>query len=820
MRGRRIAALFVAVFLSACGPSSKQLDRDYAAVRLAIWRGDFAEAGRLASDDIATLSPDKDPDDYWRFSLLSAEVAISQRDFSTAGAVVHARLPDSLAAGALGARQRLLEAKLAADQGHLQAAHEILTAARRQTVADADLALEVDRLDGQILVRLGQRADGEALLNSVVAAAAAQSNEYQQATALNDLGMSRFVRSRFDEALPYFERVIAIPALNQLQIYALALKNAGSCYQHLGQFDKALALQQRAFAMQEHRGKREEFVKALVEMGNLYALQSQPERALPFFQRGLDEARAANLPASIAKLDGNICSVEIDLGRWDDAERHNEEFHKIWMADHTEPSVYYLLNRGSIAKGRGRLDEADQFLREALTVEGASPSVQWSSHYNLAQVATERRDRARASNEYEAALRIIETTRASLAGTDAKISYLTELISFYRGYVSALLEQGEDDRALEVADSSRGQLLAERQGVSSPGRAKMAGFRQAARQSGAVILSYWLSVDRSYLWVVAPDGVHLLSLPPLNAIDALVRQHQANIANVMSSPLAAANGAGDKLYETLIAPAGAWIPRDTRVVIIPDGPLHEINFETLTVPSPIRHYWIDDVQVELAPSLAALSAAVPQQDHRGSGLLLVGNARAHNPDFPSLANASLEMSNIASHFGPDAVTTLEGDGASPRAYAGARPERFKYVHFTAHATANRDNPLDSIVVLSGPQDGYKLYAREVATLKLNADLVTISACRSAGDKAYAGEGLVGFSWAFLKAGAHNVVAGLWDVDDSTTPQLMDRFYAGITAGHTPGRALRDAKRAMIADGGAAAAPYRWAALELFTASLQ
>jgi CHAT domain-containing protein len=610
-----------------------------------------------------------------------------------------------------------------------------------------------------------------------------------------------------------------MPGLDEWQIYALALKNAGTCYQRLGQFDKALTLQQRAFAMQEHRGKREEFVKALDEMGNLYALQSQPERALPFFERGLSEARAANLPASIAMLDGNICSVEIDLGRWDDAEQHNEEFHKIWMADHAEPSVYYLLNRGNIAKGRGQLDEADQFLRKALSIDGASPSVLWSSHYNLGQIATARHDRVRASDEYEAALRIIETTRASLARTDAKISYLTELISFYRGYVSALLEQGEDDRALEIADSSRGQLLAERQGASPPGRAKIVAFKQAARQSGAVILSYWLSVDKSYLWVVAPGGVHLLTLPPLNAIDVLVRQHQASIANAMGDPLATANGAGDKLYETLIAPANAWIPKDARVVIVPDGPLHEINFETLTVPSPIRHYWIDDVQIELAPSLAALSAA-PDQGPRGSGLLLVGNARAHEPEFPTLANAGLEMSRVAAHFGPDAVTTLQGDAASPRAYAGSRPERFKYVHFTAHATANRDNPLDSIVVLSGPPDGYKLYAREVATLKLNADLVTISACRSAGDKAYAGEGLVGFSWAFLKAGAHNVVAGLWDVDDSTTPQLMDRLYAGIASGHSPGRALRDAKRAMIADGGAAAAPYRWAALELFTASLK
>ncbi len=140
------------------------------------------------------------------------------------------------------------------------------------------------------------------------------------------------------------------------------------------------------------------------------------------------------------------------------------------------------------------------------------------------------------------------------------------------------------------------------------------------------------------------------------------------------------------------------------------------------------------------------------------------------------------------------------------------------MHFAAHAAANRDSPLDSVVVLSGPEDRYKLYAREVASLRLNAELVTISACRSAGDKAYAGEGLVGFSWAFLKAGARHVVAGLWDVDDRSTPELMGRFYAGIASGLRPGQALRDAKRALIAAGGSSAVPYRWAALELFTAS--
>jgi CHAT domain-containing protein len=202
-----------------------------------------------------------------------------------------------------------------------------------------------------------------------------------------------------------------------------------------------------------------------------------------------------------------------------------------------------------------------------------------------------------------------------------------------------------------------------------------------------------------------------------------------------------------------------------------------------------------------------------------SRLLLVGNAQAHEPEFPALTHAAAEMSNVAARFGPDMVTTLEGDRASPLAYSEAQPDRFAYVHFAAHATANLDSPLDSVVVLSGPEDRFKLYARDVAALRLHAELVTISACRSAGDRAYAGDGLVGFSWAFLKAGARHVIAGLWDLDDGSTPQLMDHLYSGIARGHSPGRALRAAKRAAIAAGGSAAAPYRWAALQLFTASL-
>ncbi|HXB69014.1 MAG TPA: CHAT domain-containing protein, partial [Candidatus Acidoferrales bacterium] len=78
-----------------------------------------------------------------------------------------------------------------------------------------------------------------------------------------------------------------------------------------------------------------------------------------------------------------------------------------------------------------------------------------------------------------------------------------------------------------------------------------------------------------------------------------------------------------------------------------------------------------------------------------------------------------------------------------------------------------------------------------------ADLVTLSACRSSGARTYAGEGLVGLTWAFLQAGSRNVVAGLWDVADESTSKLMDRFYDGIAKGTDPAEALRDAQLYLI-----------------------
>ena len=114
-------------------------------------------------------------------------------------------------------------------------------------------------------------------------------------------------------------------------------------------------------------------------------------------------------------------------------------------------------------------------------------------------------------------------------------------------------------------------------------------------------------------------------------------------------------------------------------------------------------------------------------------------------------------------------------------------------------------------------DSFKLYARDIVQHAMHADLVTISACYGAGSRAYSGEGLVGLSWAFLRAGAHNVIASLWEVTDASTEELMDRFYDELNRGASPDAALRAAKLSLL-HGSAFHNPFYWAPFQLYTGS--
>jgi tetratricopeptide (TPR) repeat protein len=798
--------------LSACTTDpQREVESTVGAARTAIRRGELVEARTLVERALAKAKPDSEA--AWRLRLLRGDILLLQSQPAEVVPLVTTPLPSDPRFDPLRAQQKYLEARLMVAENRLADAEHALDAARRLGPA-VPLQLEIAELAGQLEMRLGHWSVADSRLQEVAARAGVAGDRYLQARALNDLGMGQLVRHRWDEALQWFNRVLSFNDLDQFTVYAAALSNAGSCYARLGEFDRALDMQRRAVSAHAGRGPRVDFEVALGELGNTFKQKGDAPQALSFYRQALAAANESKLTRDAAVWAGNLASANVDLGNWDEAERFNNEAMRLKEGGRSGDLIHNTLVAAAIASGRGRLDEAARLFDETLSAAKSEASVGWSAHEGLAEIALARSEPDVASRHFEAALEIIEKTRSDLLKTDYKLTFLTRLIRFYQEYIDALVDQGRYDRALEVSESSRGRVLAERNGLAPPAKANVAAFRRVAARSGTVLLSYWLGPARSYVWVVTVTGVQCVRLPPAPDIEALVGQYRAMIDNAMANPLGAADNAGDRLYRMVVEPVLRWTPPGARLVVVPDGALHGINFETLPVAGERRHYWIDDVEIQTAPGLSMLSVAPASPS--STSLLLIGNPAPHDPDFPALRYASAEIENVSRHFDATSVVSYQGGRASPAAYRAASPDRFGFVHFTAHAAANIESPLDSAVILSGSENAFKLYARDVAEVPLHAGLVTVSACRSAGERTYSGEGLVGFAWAFLRAGASRVIAGLWDVDDRSTADLMDHLYARLAAGDRPAQALRDAKRTLLASGGNFGKPYYWGPFQLFT----
>ncbi len=803
-----VALLLVA---PACSQSSNNSARPFESAQQALRRGALDEALSHVARGVAATDTDRQTPAIHQLRLLQVEILVAKPDLNAAAALLETPVPDGPEFAALRARERYMRARVEVGRAQLKQALATLA-----TIDDLDppqdVHIDAEVLAGQALLRLGRVEEGQARLKKVLEEAERRGDRYRQVLALNNLGMS-LVRNRPDEALSWFQRVLSFQDLAEMSVYGTAMNNAGACFARLGHLERAVAIQKEAVSMQERRGAAGPYEQALGELGSTYLLANDLPEAVRHLTDALAIATKAGLMNDAAIWARNLAAAYTELRQWDDAERATAEARRLTPPEQTARLAFNILHEANIARGRGN-DEAAAPLYQSLINRNDLPSVQWAAHEGLGVIAREQGNPRRAAAHLDQALAIIERTRSDLLRADDRLSFVTRLTRFYRQYVDLLVDQGEIERALAVADSSRGRVLAERHGVATPAGQNPALYRQLAARSNSVFVSYWLGSNRSYAWVVDAKSVRMHRLPSLQQIEPLIRKHQEAVHTALADPLAT-GGPGDQLKQLLVTPLLDSLKPGTALIIVPDGPLHGLNFETLPASGNPRQYWIHEVEIQVAPSLGLLKAR--QESPQARSLLVIGNPTPRDPEFPALRHASTEMNSIVSHFGSSSLS-YEGPRASPVALREAGAEQFSLVHFTAHATANRESPLDSAVILSGPDDAFKLYARDVADLPLRAELVTVSACRSAGERVYSGEGLVGFAWAFLRAGARRVVAGLWDVDDRSTAELMDLMYGRLAAGEPPQRALRAAKLALMAKGGVTAKPYYWGPFQVFTVS--
>src|SRR5205085_5013970 len=128
---------------------------------------------------------------------------------------------------------------------------------------------------------------------------------------------------------------------------------------------------------------------------------------------------------------------------------------------------------------------------------------------------------------------------------------------------------------------------------------------------------------RSFAWLIGARGVERFQLPPAHEIEPLATAYRNVVEHSLKDAIAAADPAGPKLWTALLAEIAPRIPKGSRVVVIPDGPLHRLNLETLPVPAPQPHYWIEDVELAVAPSLAVAASKPAPAGQRAASLLLI-----------------------------------------------------------------------------------------------------------------------------------------------------------------------------------------------------
>ena len=515
--------------------------------------------------------------------------------------------------------------------------------------------------------------------------------------------------------------------------------------------------------------------------------------------------------------------IALATGRLVEAEKYNEEAVTIERAGLDQFGIASsTIIAGRIAARKKQYREAEKAFQKVIRDPGVQTPQRWEAQASLAQVHAAMGNTVLAEREFSESVNTISKAWNDLQREEFRLSFLSTAIRFYDAYVNFLVGQKRSLDALKVADLSRAQTL--EHGLSPGSGEKSTSPEQIrpqeiARRWNATLLFYWLGEERSHLWVITPAKVSLLSLPGRAEIDGRVKSYLDAFPSP-SDPLETGNADGKKLYEMLIGPAEKLIPKNSRVIILPDSDLNSLNFETLIVAGAgdRPHYWIEDVTLFTGNSLALLSRSSPAAPPGDASLFLMGDALQASPDFPALPQAGKEVGLVQGYFPAGRRSVLTGAQATPSRFLSGKPEEFSYLHFATHGTASTIRPLESAVILSLEGDAYKLYARDIVQHPVHAYLVTISACNGAGMKTYAGEGLVGLAWAFLRAGAHNVIGGLWEVSNASTPQLMDELYKGLKEGKDPATALRNAKLTLVHSTGNYRRPFYWGPFQLYAGS--
>ncbi|MGD8535571.1 MAG: CHAT domain-containing protein, partial [Candidatus Aminicenantes bacterium] len=600
--------------------------------------------------------------------------------------------------------------------------------------------------------------------------------------ALNNMGFVYIDLERYPEALEYFKQaLIKAEEHKDDEETANILINIGIAYTKQGNYDQAIQHCQKAIETASPTGKEYLLWEAHFEMANAYMKKGDYKDALGNYKKSIEYLENIRSRIVLEEFKASYLGTDKRL------EAYQNTIDLLFRMSRVEPEKFYdseafhFLER---AKARAFLDKLEV------------------SQVNITQGV----DRELLDEEEE---------------------LMNEISNLNSELLKPGLKPEQEKDIMDKLGQSEEQLEALKRKIrmSSPAYANLKypqiiSLEEAQKHmldSGTAFFEYSLGEINSYAFVITKSNLQIFPLPSAEKIQSKVRDYLEVIADRDNNDFRL----GHELFKILVSPG--LDEKLEKIIFIPDGILHYLPFETLLTQENSRRWLIKDYKISYAPSISSLREIIERegaQKRKGQkDLLAFGdpyfgpeeekadeedtsktNPSVRTTQFQRLQYSGLEIEKIANLFKKKAIDIFKRDEATEEQLKKLNLMPYRILHFATHCIIDDIKPDRSHIVFSvgnASTEDEILQMREIFSLELNSDLVTLSACQTGLGQFIKGEGIVGLSRAFFHAGASSAIISLWAVHDQATSQFMERYYLHLRSSNSIMDALQKTKLEMI-----------------------
>lgn len=682
------------------------------------------------------------------------------------------------------------------------------------------------------------------------------------------LGNLALFRGRYDEALRYLE--VSRQKYEKLKMphqTAIAELEIADMYLELNLIDEATAIygkvceKLRKLKLQgEEAHARANFAKTALNRNDFRKAKAELEKASQLFQIEKNPNGLANVKLTEANL-------EISFQNYGKALKIIKQAEKILAkSENRRQKLAVKWMRGEILRLLGKESEAKKMLLEAYTEaqQNEQSNLAQICLNSLGSLVFEK-DKQKARKYFQKAVRIIEKLRAPLPAEEFRMAFLADKLAPYQNLAKIYIAENKLENAFLIVEKSRARTLSESLGemenpdensnrklalhreelnwfysrlkraetgqfeklqkeiarrerqiadlmrqINSAKAGKLT-FRRSLSETESVkplqklldkqkaliefvrfgdTISAFVLTDRKikYLANLTGEKEIIQLLEGLQFQFGALRYRERNLGGFISELKKRTDFYLSAIYEKLIRPLENFI-EERSLIVVPAGALHYVPFHALKCGK----YLLESREVTCAPSAAVWQFLQQEPPKKAKSALLVGVADEKIP------LVKYEIKTLGKIF--RCTKTLMDADANFSNFIENAPA-FDILHLACHGQFRPDNPLFSGLHLA---DGF-VTVRDICRQRLNAEVVTLSACETGLSKIFAGDEILGLSRGFLSAGAKSLILSLWTVNDAATSDLMKEFYINLSHGKSASEALRLAQLKFIKNN---EHPYFW-----------